>query len=390
MKTTTTIKTISLTACLAFTLPAFGAEMFSNLSFEAASKEAAAANKILLIDFYTTWCGPCKMLDKNTWSDAAVIELVKQKAIALKLDAEKQTNLAKQYHIEAYPTVLLLKADGTEIDRLVGYKDPKAFIADFDSTMAGKDSVTRAREKMLADGTNNPSGRMQYAMALAQKRMNAEALAEYLWCYDHGVQANPAFAGVRASFLMNYIKSLAQAYPPAKKELETRRDACLVKVTSGSPDAEAVGELFALNRALGEEKKNLEIYDKLPAGSQARERVQPQLTEQFLNARRYSDVLQGKDPVAAFKQSVERFNTTMGRLAQDSPMRKQMESGLRLYTVNDGAHYFEAEAGLKQNQKAKELAGQILKFDPSGEARAILTKAAERAKNPELTQFLKN
>ena len=73
------------------------AEPFSDLSFEAASKEAGQMGKIVLVDFYTTWCGPCKMLDKTTWTDAEVIKLLKQKTVALRLDAEKETNLS-MYH----------------------------------------------------------------------------------------------------------------------------------------------------------------------------------------------------------------------------------------------------------------------------------------------------
>ena len=176
------------------------ASPFSDLSFEAASKEAARANKIVLVDFYTTWCGPCKMLDKTTWTDAAVIKLLEQKTVALRIDAEKEAALSKRYKIEAYPSVLLIKPDGTEIDRLVGYKEPKAFIEDFNAALGGKDSISRAKDKLMTAGTNNPNARMQFGVALAHKGKDAEALMEYLWCFDHGLEASPSFTGVRVSF----------------------------------------------------------------------------------------------------------------------------------------------------------------------------------------------
>src|SRR5689334_17909830 len=98
---------------------------FRAISFDAASKAAAAENKLVFIDFYTTWCGPCKMLDEQTWTDKKVGQLVGEKAVALKLDAEKEgVDAAKRYKIDAYPTLLLLKPDGTEVDRLVGFREP--------------------------------------------------------------------------------------------------------------------------------------------------------------------------------------------------------------------------------------------------------------------------
>jgi len=54
----------------------------------------------------------------------------------------------------------------------------------------------------MAAGTNDPSARMQFGVALAQKGKDAEALTEFLWCFDHGLEAGPAFTGVRLSFLL--------------------------------------------------------------------------------------------------------------------------------------------------------------------------------------------
>jgi thiol-disulfide isomerase/thioredoxin len=362
---------------------------FSDLSFEAASKQAAQTDKIVLVDFYTTWCGPCKLLDKTTWTDAAVIQLLGQKTVALRIDAEKEAALSKRYKIEAYPSVLLIKPDGTEIDRLVGYKEPTVFMADFNAALGGKDSIARAQDALTAAGTNDPSARMQFGTALAQKGKDAEALAEFLWCFDHGAEANPAFVGVRLSFLLSDIKNLAAHYPPASQALETRRDERQAKVAAGSADFHVVQELVSLNKTLGQEEKNLALFDQLPTDSKTRDVISPLLTDQFLEAKRYADVLHGTDGKAGFEKAVDRFNKLMGSFGKDNPMRKQVEENSRQFTVGQGAHDFEALAGSKRNQEGKDLAGQILKFDSSPATRVLLAQAAQRAGNEDLSQFLK-
>jgi thiol:disulfide interchange protein len=131
-------KTSFMAAWLCAVASSPGAAPFSDLSFQAASKQASQSGKLVLVDFYTTWCGPCKLLDKNTWTDPAVIQLLEQKTVALRIDAEKEAALAQHYKILAYPSVLLIKPDGTEIDRLVGYREPKAFIDDFNAALGGR------------------------------------------------------------------------------------------------------------------------------------------------------------------------------------------------------------------------------------------------------------
>jgi thiol-disulfide isomerase/thioredoxin len=101
-------------ACASGVRGAESAVAFRAITFEAATQAAVKENKLIFIDFFTTWCEPCKRLDTQTWTDAAVGKLVGEKAVALKLDAEKEGKaLAQRYKVEAYPTLLLLKADGT-------------------------------------------------------------------------------------------------------------------------------------------------------------------------------------------------------------------------------------------------------------------------------------
>jgi thiol-disulfide isomerase/thioredoxin len=378
-----------LVAWLCAVTSSLAAAPFSDLSFEAASKQAAQTGKIVLVDFYTTWCGPCKMLDKTTWTDAAVIQLLEQKTVALRMDAEKEAALSKRYKIEAYPSVLLLKPDGTEIDRLVGYKEPKVFMEDFNAALGGKDSISRAQDKLTAAGTNDPSARLQFGLALAQKGRDVDALAEYLWCFDHGLEASPAFGGVRLSFLLMDIKNLAAHYPPARQALEARREERQAKVAAGSTDFEMIRDLISLNQTLGQGEKNLAVFDVLPAGSEMRANVARLLAQQLLGAKRYADVLQGTDGKPAFKNAVDQFNKVLGSVGKDNPMRGRVEESLRKATVNAGAHGFEALAGLERNQEGMGLARQILNFDSSQVTRTLLAEAAQRAGSSELARFVK-
>lgn len=81
-------------------------------------------NKIVLVDFFATWCGPCKMI-------APMIEQVAEeytgKAAVLKIDVDEEPDLAAQFGIESIPTVILFK-DGQPINVEVG-AHPKAFYA---------------------------------------------------------------------------------------------------------------------------------------------------------------------------------------------------------------------------------------------------------------------
>ena len=112
---------------------------FVALPFDAALSQAKQANKPVMVDFFTTWCGPCKRLDRETWKDPAVVEWLDRSCIALKADAEKETALAKRFDITGYPTIVFVAADGKEIDRLVGFRDAQEFLRDSQSLLAKKE-----------------------------------------------------------------------------------------------------------------------------------------------------------------------------------------------------------------------------------------------------------
>lgn len=75
------------------------------------------SNKLLVVDFAASWCGPCKFMEptvKNMASKYTDVEFVK-------LDVDEVSDVAQEFGVQAMPTFLLLK-QGKEVDRVVGAK----------------------------------------------------------------------------------------------------------------------------------------------------------------------------------------------------------------------------------------------------------------------------
>jgi thioredoxin-related protein len=109
-------------------------------------EEAIAANaqnpKMLLVDVYTDWCGWCKKMDKETFTDPKVIAHINKNFYAVKMNAEdtKRTFdfMGKQYteaqmaaamRVRSYPNFVIIEPKLQNIAQLPGYRAPEAFLA---------------------------------------------------------------------------------------------------------------------------------------------------------------------------------------------------------------------------------------------------------------------
>ncbi|MFY0643585.1 MAG: DUF255 domain-containing protein [Bacteroidia bacterium] len=105
---------------------ATGIEFYHNL--EEAKKIAKKENKMIFLDGYASWCGPCKMMDKRVFQNQQVAHFYNANFINVKIDMDKNVKLRNEYKIRAYPTLLYLNADGSVIQKKVGFHDSGDFL----------------------------------------------------------------------------------------------------------------------------------------------------------------------------------------------------------------------------------------------------------------------
>jgi len=115
---------------------------FIEADWNKALAEAKKQNKLIFLDAYASWCGPCKLLKKNTFPDKEAGEYFNSNFINIAIDMEKGDGpaLAEKYGVNAYPTLIITDANGKIITYTQGYIKPKQLI-DF-----GKYGITKSKK----------------------------------------------------------------------------------------------------------------------------------------------------------------------------------------------------------------------------------------------------
>lgn len=96
---------------------------FENITFNQALAKAKKENKMVFMNVYAVWCGPCKLLQKTTFKTDKVADSFNESFININVDAEKGEGieLSRRYEVTAHPLMLVINPSGKVEKRILGY-----------------------------------------------------------------------------------------------------------------------------------------------------------------------------------------------------------------------------------------------------------------------------
>jgi thiol-disulfide isomerase/thioredoxin len=97
-----------------------------------ASNIAIQENKFIVMDFWATWCGPCKLMDREMWGTED-INAVSSKFVPLKVDVDFNRSLAIEYNARSIPMVVVIDPIGNEVWKEIGYSSSAIYYKMFDN-----------------------------------------------------------------------------------------------------------------------------------------------------------------------------------------------------------------------------------------------------------------
>lgn len=191
------------------TITAQSGIQFTEGTWDEVRSKALEENKLIFMDVYTTWCGPCKRMSQNVFTDPQVGVFFNQHFINYQVDAERGEGigLSNQYQIGAYPTMIFVDYNGQLVHKMTGYRPSEPFL---DEAMS------------VADPQHVPEIAQKYKEDLSYQRMLLQQEKEKQ-VFMATVQKNPTFAVAYQKYALgNRDPELLSSYILQREELNLR------------------------------------------------------------------------------------------------------------------------------------------------------------------------
>jgi len=281
-----------------------GIKFVTGLSWERIKEKAKNENKYIFLDMYTTWCGPCKMMDRDVYSAKEVGDFYNQTFISVKvqMDSTKSDNqntigwyqtaqeLGKLYGITVYPSYVFLNPAGQLVGKHTGLVSADVF------NSFGGDAMDPGKQyALLLDSYNNGKrdpdfvrNLIRLANAIGQRAIARKIASDYInqltenemldleniWC----IYENTSSSLDRGfSFFRDHALEIEKSEPKMKvvfskgkvmEIIKNEQIAPYIKVLNGKPDWKRIDSALAKFGKLGEEalalaKPNLIIMSEI-------------------------------------------------------------------------------------------------------------------------------
>jgi RNA polymerase sigma factor (sigma-70 family) len=346
---------ISTVALSSAAIVGTGATLFTVFKIMSSAKLVATATGLAALVAIGTVVYQHQQLETARLESAALSK--RQAALQTKLtdlEAELSTERKRAAEADADSEKLLTAAASAQID------------------------LKKAQENSVPVTHDFVQARYKNAQDLARSGQYAEALKEFLWCYDTGMRQIASFGGVRSSYLLNQLFDLGKKHPPALAALHERRATAEQRMKESANDHDALMDYANLNRTLGENHKTLALFDSIPAGDERRHFLAYNVKDDLLNAQRYTELAEAQ-PYSRIARLFDTMSESIAR--RRTPTQSE---AIKRDMAEMAAKDIEAFAGAGDVTHASELVNKLIALDNSTETRTLIQTHLTRAGHPEL------
>ena len=138
---------------MGFTFLAIGQVNFIEVTtleeMQEAQKKASDQMLMVFVDVYATWCGPCKLMDKEVYTDPSVTEYMNANFVSVRMDGETDygRKYAAEQKLEGYPSMFIFSDDGEPISKVVGFTPAEKLVTSLKGTVENYRTVKEYKTK---------------------------------------------------------------------------------------------------------------------------------------------------------------------------------------------------------------------------------------------------
>jgi thioredoxin-related protein len=198
---------------------------FSQKPFAELLTQAKAEKKLIFLDAYASWCGPCKLLEKNIFPQPAIRDFYNKTFINTHIDMEKGEGpaIARKYMIRSYPTLLFINGDGEIIQKALGYMGQEDFLT-LGKEVGNPINVIESPKTTFGKGEKDP----QFLETVIKNNANSD--------YDFAKKAAERYFEVKktkelskqeVSYILYFVKSMKD---PLYKVFVSNKDEILKSI----------------------------------------------------------------------------------------------------------------------------------------------------------------
>lgn len=274
---------------------------FETSTFKDALAKAKKEKKLIFLDAYASWCGPCKLMAKNIFPLKNVGDYYNSHFVNTKLDMEKGEgiDLAKKYGVKAYPTYLFIDGDGKEVHRTLGYVEEKDFIQFAKDAEDPSKQMSKMIQK-FEGGEKNPEFLKNLAglVIYSDENLAGRVIARY---FDS--KKGTALDKDDVGLLMAGLKSTSS---PTYLVFKDKKDEIYNLITPAT--YERINTSLLLNEAFTKNyDKDKKVLNEKQFMAEAEKLVGKESAEKYMNNQKISKALKAEDYATYQKLMLEKY-----------------------------------------------------------------------------------